>query len=552
MKKFAALFFMIFLSAFCYAERDTGIWKFEDRIAKCDKTVIKDIEKDLDNFEEHADEWYSTEVPYRQFYFWVYDDNDNSIIKKYLKAGNVKVVDFLISNFEYYQGIEYIEDACESGNKQIIDYIFNYDDKHYGYSKYDAGKLCNKFGNTTNPVVLNAVARYCSKTLIKYNEASTFYDFIEAYKDIFEYAVKNKIFDANVVIDDEPCLCLLMYGPKRFKPQERIKLMKLLLDAGADINVIRDFKRNALFDAAEDNLEYIARFLIENGIDVTLQDESGETPLFVALRKENIGIAYMLIETGKGLNVISKDGYTPLSYVIYLDGQAFEVVAEKLIDAGADVNINGKGVHTALCEACDLNNFYLVKLLVEHGADVNLGSYNQKFYPLGEAVRHNNYEMVKYLIEHGAKVNVKNSIGTTEMFEIYAVSDTRIMDLLLEKGADINSRNNNGETPLFYAYILEDDACKIAEMLIKYGADINALNNNNETVLFEAFRTPELVDFYIKKGVDISVVNKDGLTAYDYYLRKTAFSRDKKRKSEKDKAYEKSVKILKKAMDKKK
>jgi ankyrin repeat protein len=123
------------------------------------------------------------------------------------------------------------------------------------------------------------------------------------------------------------------------------------------------------------------------------------------------------------------------------------------------------------------NNDEVIKLLVEHGADVNalivgqipleriLGSYyarlkeegrqgNEDLNVLNERHSENFLKDVRFFIENGANVNVKDDKGNTILhcvagsFSRGGPFDFKFIDLLFKAGADPRLANNEGELPL--------------------------------------------------------------------------------------------------------
>lgn len=71
-----------------------------------------------------------------------------------------------------------------------------------------------------------------------------------------------------------------------------------------------------------------------------------------------------------------------------------------------------------------------------------------------DATLSGHYEVVKLLIEHGADVNArKGTYNTVEIPLMYAVQYERfdIAKLLIDNGADVNTKDNDGKTPLMIA-----------------------------------------------------------------------------------------------------
>lgn len=104
--------------------------------------------------------------------------------------------------------------------------------------------------------------------------------------------------------------------------------------------------------------------------------------------------------------------------------------------------------HTPISKSTDLE---VAKILIEAGADVNLGGYRQNdpkgvgsaFYepPLLQAVLNRKYDLAKFLIEKGAKTQMLNSITGENEFELWFSSvgirnktDRKFYEYLKTKG----------------------------------------------------------------------------------------------------------------------
>ena len=136
-------------------------------------------------------------------------------------------------------------------------------------------------------------------------------------------------------------------------------------------------------------------------------------------------------------------------------------------------------------------NMYLIKYLVELGADINKENDYYRETPLFKACKSGNEAVVKYLVESGADINKVNIYGESPLFVAYGKGNEILIKYLVENGADINNVNIYGETPLFEAYRRENES--IIKYLIENDADINIVNIYGET---------------IKKGLDKDGTNK--------------------------------------------
>jgi len=138
--------------------------------------------------------------------------------------------------------------------------------------------------------------------------------------------------------------------------------------------------------------------------------------------------------------------------------------------------------------------------------------------PLHFASREGQMEMVRLLIEHGADVNAQidtyqNYSGTTSLHLAAAYGHKSVVELLLANGADINRRDGEGNTALHRALGIKtcDD---VVELLITSGADVNARNEAGETPLHTAVDWCHIksTDLLLEKRVDVNVKDTRGIT----------------------------------------
>lgn len=123
---------------------------------------------------------------------------------------------------------------------------------------------------------------------------------------------------------------------------------------------------------------------------------------------------------------------------------------------------------TPLGLACFFNQAESVRILLNHGADVNKPSKNDsKVAPIHSACAVSNIEIVKLLLDHGADVNVRQTNGITPLHAAAHNGQTTLIELLIQAGADVNARMDDGQTPAFMA---EDKSfTESAALIKKYG-----------------------------------------------------------------------------------
>jgi ankyrin repeat protein len=227
-----------------------------------------------------------------------------------------------------------------------------------------------------------------------------------------------------------------------------VDMVKLLLEAGADVNSKQSshgmtamcfvpIAKSMRCDTSPDvEREYltghndcldIIRLLVAAGADINVPSIIGESILHSSVHMNN--------DYGKPYQLDNTIGTMCLQEI------------KVLVELGADVNgIDTKG-HSVLYYAVDSNFVDAVKLLVELGADVNAID-NHGRSALHYAVKNYNVEGVFNLIECGANVDVKDKYGHTPLHYTSQVDfDSSITKMLIKHGADVFAKDRKGRTP---------------------------------------------------------------------------------------------------------
>jgi ankyrin repeat protein len=298
-------------------------------------------------------------------------------------------------------------------------------------------------------------------------------------------------------------------------------IIKLLLENNADPNARDKEKRTAIFYAILrstklKNAKEVVKILLRHGADVNVANENGRTLLHLAVSHVDLNLIKPLVENGADINAKDKNGrtilYDAITSVKKENEDKIKEIIKYLLEKGASPNetirlklplnillkeriigmlsydaYKARGVkdednivfvRSPLSTAIEMKNLELVKLLVEHGADVNPKFPNPN--PLSEAVAVGSKEIVSYLIEKGADVNKIDDMGFAPVHNaVFKEVNSEILTLLLEHGANPDIKDPNGETPLFYA-VRNRDPEKV-KILLDHGARLNVTNNKGET-----------------------------------------------------------------------
>jgi ankyrin repeat protein len=259
---------------------------------------------------------------------------------------------------------------------------------------------------------------------------------------------------------------------------ENLEIAKLLIEKGANVNAANHIGKTALHTALDSCDREIVDFLIDNGADVNVTTKYGTTPLIISIKKCERETITLLIKKGADVNAAEKDGMTAL---LYATKDGLQSVSRDLIENGANVNAVEKDGWTALMWACEKANLELVKILIGGGADINAkNAYN--FTPLIIASKEGHLEVVKELCEKGADIYHRADRGNAISYATSynkprvrkyleeVIEKRKPVDTAMWKGvtkSDIQKFNhiftddavNYSSCPVCLAYVRREDGC---------------------------------------------------------------------------------------------
>ena len=290
--------------------------------------------------------------------------------------------------------------------------------------------------------------------------------------------------------------------------KEDIDVASLLLQRGANLNILDEIGRSALHRAAEGGRIHIADLLLKHGADVDLPNSSGDSALSLASYKGQIEMLRLLLQHGADVNFKNETGFSPLHRAAqngHLD------VARYLLGSGADVGSRDKDGQTPLYQASYWGQVEVTELLIQHGADVGSRG-NGDWVPLHAASQQGQVKIAELLIQHGADVGSRNSNDWTPLHSASQHGHIKMAELLIQHGANVRSRTNRGWTPLYSASCFGH--VKIAELLIQHDADVGSPHNDGRTPLHAASFGGHVVmaEWLIRHGADVSSRDKHSST----------------------------------------
>jgi hypothetical protein len=184
---------------------------------------------------------------------------------------------------------------------------------------------------------------------------------------------------------------------------------QLLVKDPSQVNARGGFYLTPLVAALAAGHFQTAKFLHDNGADPDVRGYNETTPLHSAAYHGEFKLTQEFLKYKADVDARRDDGRTPLHY--------------------ASLGTSQRGPNIGL----PLSN--VVRLLLEHGADVNALENDDSYTPLHVAVNYGRVEVVRVLLEHGANVGAEDKKGKTPLQLASNKGYEEIMKLISEHSA---------------------------------------------------------------------------------------------------------------------
>ncbi len=188
-------------------------------------------------------------------------------------------------------------------------------------------------------------------------------------------------------------------------------------------------------------------------------------------------------------------------------------IARLLLRKGAEVNVDN--CYTPLSLAIDKGHLAMAELLLTAGADLTQRVTEFELSALDIAARTDREDSIRLLIKHGADVNLGAPNGSSALRAAAEAGKVGAIHVLVGAGADIEA---GGSKPLHYAagagYLDGGVYPEAVLALLNLGAAVNARDDGGETALHLAAATApqqgsvEAVDLLLRRGADETIVSR--------------------------------------------
>ena len=273
-----------------------------------------------------------------------------------------------------------------------------------------------------------------------------------------------------------------------------------------DVNHADEEYNTALHWAGQQNCPDVVRVLIDAGADIEAKDDVGCSPLLWACRSGMFAVVKILVEAGADVRVTCSKGDTCL----ILAACCGHTETVRYLVGLKDVDVNHKGGSGCTAVLAAANHADVVEVLIDAGADIEARD-NYSHSPLLVASQRGELRVVQMLVRAGAGVCVTSDEGDTciSLAAVNGHTET-VRALLCMPEVDVNESDNWSCTPLHRAAF--DNYSDVVRLLIDAGADVEATNSSGCASLHRACEGGgagelEIVKTLVEAGADVCAVD---------------------------------------------
>ena len=324
-----------------------------------------------------------------------------------------------------------------------------------------------------------------------------------------------------------------------------IQIVQLLVDCGADVNVLNEDGQTPLHTAAgrKKDCPELCSILLKHNAKIDAVDKDGNQPLHLACKRRHAETGNVLLSHGADVTALNKQQQRPLHlankailnyFQVHSGDHALHIAARNgdiqtvqlLVDCRADVNVLNVDGQTPLHTAADGEKDCpeLCSILLKHNAKIDAVDKDGN-QPLHLACKRLNSKTRQLLLHHNADANVLNNKkykpwhlasqqltcnGNNALYKAAESADLHTVQLLVDWTADVNEVNENGQTPLHAAAGGEKDCPELCSMLLEHNAKIDAVDKDGNQPLHLACkrRHAETGSLLLSHGADVTALNK--------------------------------------------
>jgi ankyrin repeat protein len=268
--------------------------------------------------------------------------------------------------------------------------------------------------------------------------------------------------------------------------QGDLDTVKILLDAGANVNQVTQYGWTPLLTATQNKYYKVASYLLDRGADPNIANKGGWTPLYIATDNRNIE---------GGDYPVRKPDMDHLEFI------------KKLLNKGA--NPNARAV-----DSTETRTIFTMQWLYEDGAT-----------PFLRAAQSGDVALMKVLLQYGADPMIATKNGDTALmvaagigwvegvtFEWSDKENLEAVKMCLELGNDVNAADLDGRTALHGA--AHKGRNDVIQMLVDHGARLDARDKGsrdtiNGELLGYSWQPIDYADGLVRVGVQSALAHPE-------------------------------------------
>ncbi|MCA9108751.1 MAG: ankyrin repeat domain-containing protein [Planctomycetaceae bacterium] len=253
--------------------------------------------------------------------------------------------------------------------------------------------------------------------------------------------------------------------------------------------------------------EEMIRLLIDAGADVNaIVDHSRKCPLGLAVCSGALEKAQVLSDSSADINFVSPQGYTVLIDVVHSlhDDETLVQIVEYLVSNGAEIDCESDYGESPLSVTSHLGRFDAVTYLLDAGADPTPLQWTK----LMKAVASETCGEVQRQLDLGGRLDDRDRWDRTPWLLASIVGDVEKAKVIHSAGPNPDDRGRGGDTALMYC--AARGHADMLNWLIQIGVAIEAVDEASNTALMLAAQMghAECVSLLLQSGADPSRMNE--------------------------------------------